>query len=63
LAFIEQGKVQGGQIVLSKPLTLPEGTEVVVNIEPVIINTQAASTGVDEEFATLPFFGMWADRS
>ena len=60
MALIERGKVQGGGIVFSEPLALPEGTEVVVRIEPL---TQPASPGTaDEDFATLPFFGMWADR-
>jgi hypothetical protein len=48
--------------VFSKPLALPEGTEVVVFIEPLAAGEQAASPGADEDFATLPFLGLWADR-
>ena len=33
--IIEEGKVINGNIVLSNPLSLPEGTEVRVKIEPV----------------------------
>ena len=62
MAFIEHGKVQDGSILLSKPLSLPEGTEVVIHVEP--INTARQSTTSDEHknFTALPFFGMWAER-
>ena len=62
MALIERGKVQSGGIVFSKPLALPEGTEVVVHIEPLVKDTQAAGPDVGEDFTTLPFFGMWAER-
>lgn len=66
--IIEEGKVNNGHIVLSKPLSLPEGTEVRVQIEPV--DPAAVSGGENqdkdsdesEDFANLPCFGMWADR-
>ena len=66
--IIEEGTVNNGHIVLSRPLSLPEGTEVRVQIEPV---DPAAVSGDDsqdkdsnesEDFANLPCFGMWADR-
>lgn len=62
MALIEHGKVQDGSILLSKPLPLPEGTEVVIHVEP--INTARQSTASDEreKFTALPFFGMWAER-
>lgn len=62
MALIEHGKVQDGSILLSKPLPLPEGTEVVIHVEP--INTARQSTTSDERdnFTALPFFGMWAER-
>lgn len=66
--IIEEGKVNNGHIVLSKPLSLPEGTEVRVQIEPVdpaIVSdddSQNKDPDESEEFANLPCFGMWADR-
>lgn len=66
--IIEEGKVSKGHIVLSKPLSLPEGTEVRVRIEPVdpvsVDGDDSQSTNSDEseDFANLPCFGMWADR-
>ncbi|MCY3744350.1 MAG: hypothetical protein OXH00_25325 [Candidatus Poribacteria bacterium] len=66
--IVEEGKISNGHIVLSKPLSLPEGTEVRVQIEPVDPdaisedNSQDKDSNESEEFANLPFFGMWADR-
>lgn len=62
MALIERGKVQGGGITFSKPLALPEGTEVVVFIEPLVAGEQTTSPSAEEDFAALPFFGIWADR-
>ncbi len=61
MLLMERGKVKGGGIVFSEPLTLPEGTEVVVQIEPVEAAPQSAGPS-SADFAALPFFGMWADR-
>ena len=59
----EEGKVNNGHIVLSKPLSLPEGTEVRVQIEPIETdNAQSTAAEENEDFASQPFFGMWADR-
>ena len=61
--IIEEGKISNGRIVLSKPLSLPEGTEVRVQIEPIDPdNAQSTETEANEDFASQPFFGMWADR-
>ena len=66
--IIEKGKISDGRIVLSKPLSLPEGTEVRVQIEPVdpalVSNDDSQDKDSDdsEDFANLPCFGMWADR-
>jgi len=62
--IIEQGEINNGNIVLSKPLSLPEGTKVRIQIEPIDTDEDNQSTTSDEheEFANLPFFGMWADR-
>ena len=61
--IIEQGKVNNGGIVLSKPLSLPEGTKVRIQIEPIdphdSTNTIADEVG---DFTNQPCFGMWADR-
>jgi hypothetical protein len=55
------GKVRNGTLVLDEPVTLPDGTEVRVRIEPV--GQQPASGALTpEELTRLPFFGMWADR-
>ena len=59
MALIERGKVQGQGIMFAKPLALPEGTEVVVSIEPL---EQITAPSTSEDFAALPFFGMWKDR-
>ena len=56
----ERGKIHSGSIVLDEPIDLPEGTEVVVHVEPVV--HEHASAGNGNEFENLPFFRMWADR-
>ena len=61
--IIEEGKVNNGHIVLSNPLSLPEGTKVRIQIEPIDTNNaQSTTTKENEDFANQPFFGMWADR-
>ena len=62
MALVERGKIQDGGIVLAKPLTLPDGTEVVVRIESLEAAEQTGTHWKDEDFVRLPFFGMWADR-
>src|SRR6266487_574062 len=59
-AMTERGKIHSGSIVLDEPIDLPEGTEVVVHVEPV--GHEHPSAGNGNEFENLPFFGMWADR-
>jgi hypothetical protein len=61
MVLVQHGRVQGGGLVFSEPLTLPEGTEVVVRIEPATTKEISTPT-VTEDFATLAFFGLWADR-
>ena len=56
----ERGKIHSGSIVLDEPIDLPEGTEVIVHVEPVMHEQPSAGNG--NEFENLPFFGMWADR-
>jgi hypothetical protein len=60
MELIERGRIEDGQLVLSHPLGLPDGTDVVVRIEPVVTAQPTIST--EEEFSSLPFLGMWADR-
>lgn len=66
--IIEEGTISNGRIVLSKPLSLPEGTEVRIQIEPVDPaavgedDSQNKDSNESEDFANLPCFGMWADR-
>lgn len=66
--IIEDGKVNNGHIVLSKPLSLPEGTEIRVQIELVDLTSvngddnQNTDSEESEDFANLSCFGMWADR-
>ena len=60
MEFIERGRIEDGQPVLSRPLALPDGTDVVVRIEPVAPPQPVVFS--EEEFSSLPFFGMWVDR-
>lgn len=53
-----RGRVQQGTIVLTTPLDLPEGTEVLVLLEPVEV---VPSSEPEPRFSELPFFGMHAD--
>jgi hypothetical protein len=62
MAWVERGRVQGGALVFSTPLALPEGTEVLVQIEPLAQGEPADQEMDEDQFARLPFFGMWADR-
>jgi hypothetical protein len=57
---MHRGTVQGRTLVFAESLPFPEGTEVTVQIEPV--TRPASATGGEQGFASLPFFGMWADR-
>ena len=62
MALTEHGKVQDGSILLSKPLPLPEGTEVVIHVEPISTARQSTTSDERDNFTALPFFGMWAER-
>ena len=63
MAWLERGRVQGGAIVFPQPLSLPEGTEVEVRIEPVTAGADSAAPPTeDDDFANLDAFGIWADR-
>lgn len=60
MSVVVRGTVRSRALDLSDPLPLPEGTEVIVTIEPLPSKEPQALS--DEDFLTLPFFGMWADR-
>jgi hypothetical protein len=62
MTIIEHGTVQDGKIVFAQPLELPEGAEVVVRIETIAEDLQNDNAPDEVDFASLPFFGMWADR-
>ena len=51
MTLIEHGKVEQGAIVFAQPLALPDGTEVVVQIEPAAmaapLDDRAAATADD----------------
>lgn len=56
MALIEYGKVQDGSILLSKPLPLPEGTEVVIHVEPINIARQSTTSDERDNFTALPLW-------
>ena len=63
ILIVEQGTVSNGGIVLSKPLLLPEGTKVRIQVETIDANDSTTTEPADaEDFASLSCFGMWADR-
>ena len=62
MAFVERGEIRDGNILFSKPLSLPEGTEVIIHIEPIDTARQSIASDERKNFAALPFFGMWAKR-
>jgi len=62
LGLRERGKVKGRSIVFPRPLALPEGTEVVVQIQTFVVTARPVAQADDLEFRSLPFFGMWADH-
>ena len=61
--IVEQGKINNGSIVLAKPVSLPDGTPVRIQIEPIDTHTPRTTTDASEDFTNLPCFGMWADRT
>lgn len=55
------GKVHDGGIVFPEALDLPEGTEVVVQIEPVDLDAEPEAAPF-ADVTELPIYGTWADR-
>jgi hypothetical protein len=62
IKVVAHGTVQGNEIVFPKGLGLPDGTRVVVSIEPEEMDGESPAAESAEEIAAWPFFGMWADR-
>jgi hypothetical protein len=60
MEMVENGTIRSGQIVLAEPIGLPDGTAVVVHVEPVGADASARERAGD--FKSLAFFGMWANR-
>jgi hypothetical protein len=53
--------VHNGSLVFAKPLRLPEGAEVRVQIEP--LSSERAPVGAGStDYTSQPFFGLWQDR-
>jgi len=59
---VARGVIHGSNIVLSEPLPLPEGAEVILRIELANANRLDEQTLSLEEFKQLPCWGMWKDR-
>ncbi len=59
MTYIARGKVDNGGLLLAERVPLPDGAEVIVQIEPATTTVAPPA----QNFASLPFFGMWADRS
>jgi hypothetical protein len=62
MKVITRGTVKNGTIVVHEPIGLPDGTEVIVSIEPNVIEHRLSPDERLAEFRALPFHGMWADR-
>ena len=60
---VERGEVKNGGIVFAQPLGLPEGTRVAVVIEPIPEAGESVDLTEENDFDSLPFFGMWVDRA
>ena len=65
MEIVESGIIRDGAIAFDNPLPLQEGCRVTARVEVdsaggAIAPTQKLSVA---EFAALPFFGQWADRS
>ena len=62
MSSLHRGRIRSGAIELSEPVALPEGTEVVVNIEPLESNKRDHVRAAADPGAVLPLIGIWADR-
>ena len=62
MKVVARGTVQGNEIIFPEGVGLPDGTLVVVSIEPVEAEGEESPAESVEQIASWPFFGMWADR-
>ena len=61
MGVLLHGRVEDGRVILSDRVALPDGTDVLVSIEP--LNEGETDPGtLDDDMSTWPQFGMWADR-
>ncbi|MEW6237772.1 MAG: hypothetical protein AB1656_20490 [Candidatus Omnitrophota bacterium] len=59
---VARGVIHGSNIILTEPLPLPEGAEVIIRIELANADRPDKPTLSLEEFKQLPCWGMWKDR-
>ena len=52
--IVEQGKINNGSIVLAKPVSLPDGTPVRIQIEPIDTHTPRTTTDASKTLQTSP---------
>jgi hypothetical protein len=62
MVVVRTGRVEDGGVVLDGTLPLPDGTPIVVSIEVARSPNESPTGPADVDFASLPSFGMWADR-
>jgi hypothetical protein len=64
MVIIEHGVISNGGIALDKPVPLPDGSKVVVQIETAAPDdsSQQDDEAVQALKAAFPFVGQWADR-
>ena len=61
MVMVGHGIIRGSNIILTEPLSLPEGTEVIMQIEPIAASKEEKRETLDE-FMQQPWFGMWKYR-
>jgi hypothetical protein len=59
---VRSGRVEGGHLILDDALPLPDGTPVRISVEVVESDDETPTPESTADFASEPFFGMWADR-
>ena len=62
MVTIRSGHVERGHLVLDDALPLPDGTPVRVAVEVVEPAGEMPTPESTRDFASEPYFGMWADR-
>ena len=62
MSIIERGIIRGSNIALSNAISLPEGTEVIVQIEPVH-RSESEKSYLNKSEIMRDWFGIWRDRT